>query len=725
MDVRIGTVTSVTLQALRVGDHVLLPVAKVQELAGLHSTRDTSSYLPTDSLSLMLHASIMVDWDDLAVTITDDGTLPVSLRAARAERRAQFNMEKARVPPHAEVTHGMSALPHDLVIDYDLVGATASGRTQPSVRLGLGSNILGGGIDIDWTRVGRYSAPPTISWKRSWPELPLLRDVRVGSVPLAHGAPGTGLFMSSMPPAGDYRMEPLTYSGMLQPGWDIEAYHDGILMYAGLTDSVGNYTVNIPASRGINRITLAAHGPHNELRVINRYVSIGSDMLRAGTGAYNMSLGHCAAPHCDYSGDFSARYAPLSYLTIGAGVSDILNAGVHTVRPSALFATRVGDDINAAASLEPGDTGGNLRYAPSEKFEAAVAYRTMTYTVGENVPLIHQSSAVFSAIWRRHGSQALTARADLSGRNVTDDQRLLIGSSLSVGAVYIHPFVSVTRRLDTEFTVLDYGGYAESSIPFLLPRGSRIRGGFGDALLGDTFLTVAIPFARVGRIEMGGEWPGGMHAPQLTMSLSLISRAVRYDARSSAPGSKLAATTHTLSGSIVLADHPSSDSRHATFAASQSRGRSAIAGTVFLDDNHNGNFDSSELPIPAVSIMAGSINIEAGQAGDYHLHDVIAFVPVVLSVDSLTLPFPDMEVRPVRVIPLPNGTTHVDLPVYRRVSDLAAGDIDNFDRLAQDAEGRYSSSVHSYDFESGARNPDPVTDAWQSAQPRENVPSKR
>jgi hypothetical protein len=162
LEVRIGDIAATTVSALRVADRALLPLAPVLALAEvLPSTLariDASvEFLPSDSVAAMLHTAIVIDWDDLTVTMVDDGSLPVSQRARRERRRATFNAMAPATTHMVAVTRATPLLPRGFVLDYDVATQGMRNVTRPDVRLAIGSTILGGGLDVTWARAGRGS----------------------------------------------------------------------------------------------------------------------------------------------------------------------------------------------------------------------------------------------------------------------------------------------------------------------------------------------------------------------------------------------------------------------------------------------------------------------------------------------------------------------------------------------------------------------------------------
>lgn len=720
LDVRITTVASATFQAMRVADTAFLPVGQLLALAELPARNDLPAYLSTDTLSRLLHVSIVVDWDDLTADIEDNEELPISQRAIRERRRAQFNaLTVATTVPIANVRQ-TPILPRGLILDYDVGASSSPHATSSSIHLGLGSDILGGSLDGDWMHFGRHLDRSTFTWERGWPAHFFLHDVRIGSIPLtSEGVIGSGVFISSSPPIRGDSIAPITLSGIPGPGWEIEAFRDDVLVYAGLTDSTGGYFLNVPASRGINRISVAAYGPHGERRIIGRYVSIGDYMIRPGTAAFDFSIGRCDVSQCDYGAALNVRYAPFSHFTVGAGLIDLLSAHEHSLEPSALVAARLHDDVNATARYSRDATTADLRYAPSTVFDVTAAYHAITSPSQFPNSAIPWSTAGISAIWRPRIPATVTAGLDVSGRSLTDERRIRFGSSFSLGRAYIQPFVSLARLSVVSSTRATYGAYMDSAMPFLLPAGSRIRGSVGDDLLAESFVSVSVPFARVGTVELGIARLEGMRAPQVTMSLGTFGHRARYAARSVTSNGSTA-TAQALSGSITVTNNALPGSHAVMLSSMQQRGRAEIAGTVFLDENQNGILDAAEQVIPGVVIAAGSATVETGMSGEYLVQDVVPFAPIVLVVDSLSLPSSGLEVQPVRVVPLPNGITRLDLAATRRASTLSVR-CSGLNRVTKHAESGDPSPIHCDDLEPGVGDTNSVTNPRQSPKSRENV----
>ncbi len=720
LEVRIGTVASAVVVARRIGDIALLPVAPVLELAQSRRIDSSNEYLPADSLAVVLHAPILIDWGELTATIVDDGVLPASRRAARERRRALLDAAKRdRDAPHA-ITRLTPVLPSTLIIDYDAATSSMSAIAQPTIRLGLGTNFLRGALDVDMlTPVNHHPAILAWHWDRELAGT-LLRYARVGRVPLGDGsAIGDGLFLSNQPVIHD-DAPPVTLAGATGPGWDVEAYRDGVLVYSGRTDSTGRYAISLPTSRGSNRLTISAYGTAGEERSVTRYVSVADNALPARTAAYNVAIGRCAITTCDYAAESTLRYAPFLRVTTGAGLRVSTGAHRTMIEPSLLVTTHLRDDLNVSFRFASASTNADLRYAPSPMFDAFVTYANRRLASMSALFPVRYSNATASAIWRITGAgYAASATLSVAGYGLTDTQRLRLFMSLPLGFLYLRPFIDVARQFNGASTANGRGLFAESPVPFPFPIGSRLRAGFATGGAGDNYITISAPFARSGRLDVGVEWPPSPASPRLTVSLDMLTRAARYEARSTA-GSN-GSTVHSLSGSLVLM----SSAHLAALSPTQLRGRASIDGVLFLDENDNGVRDATEPTLPGISISAGDVQIETDSVGAYRIDDVIPYTAVTLSVDSLALPTPGMTAPAVRVTPLPNGVTRVDLPIRSGRSRLLSDSCGGIGGLPQDTQRRDPPPIHGDHLETGIRNPNPVTHAREPPETREYISAQR
>ena len=727
LEVRIGDVASSTLQAMRVGDAAIFPLAELLTLAGFPVSAESARYVSEDALAAILHATVSVDWDDLTATIGDDGTLPVSRALARQNRRALFQ----RASERATAATGISAIsariptfPRDVTLDYDVASTRDRVRRTTSIHAVMGGSLVGGSVYL-----GVLKAPGVaqglLAWERDFPDRSLMRSLRLGGVLLGAAGLGTGITVSSQIPNQIRAVAPIVFRESPGPGWQMEVYRDDDLAYAGVTDSTGGYVARVPVSRGVNRFTVSAYGPRGEQRTIERYVYVGSDALRPRSGSYDMAIGKCAIAECDYAAQFDARYSPFAGITLGGDFGDEVSTNGHQLRLASLLSIQARDDIDVTLRSTTNQLGVQAHYAPNPALDLATSYGRTSVVRGRHGVTAPRPVAIVNASWRPQTNGFMSVSGEFTGRDITGKQRLRIASSASMMGHYVHPSMTLTRGLDDGMVAIGFGAYSESAMPAVFPAGSRLRIGIADQPYADSFAEFVLAVRAAAQLHIGANWTRGQSRPRLALSLGMITRASRFDIRSDA--SQVGpAVTNSVSGSARIGLNRSPGSRLVTVSPFQQLGRAQIAGSVFMDSNRNGIRDPGEGGIPGVSVVIGDMSVETDSGGVYRFLDVGPFVPVVITVDSLTLPGEAMVAPSVRLIPPANATTRVDIPVTDAfLASRPANVTQGVPGVAQDAQRGDSASVHRDNFEPRTGDSNPVTNPRQSAESGEHIPTKR
>jgi hypothetical protein len=190
-------------------------------------------------------------------------------------------------------------------------------------------------------------------------------------------------------------------------------------------------------------------------------------------------------------------------------------------------------------------------------------------------------------------------------------------------------------------------------------------------------LYLARQVSRGVRIEGGMGWQRGA-GPTLLLTVSTNLSALRAYSTLTAPASGPASATQYLQGSAVY-DRAQGG---VTFTPEPAIERAGLSGRVFLDANGNGRYDTGEELLPGVSVRAGYSSAETDSSGEYRIWNLVPFEPVLLTVDTLTLPSPLWVpgFAAARVEPGPNQFRTLDIPVVpggvvegRLVRDTPAG----------------------------------------------------
>jgi hypothetical protein len=162
-------------------------------------------------------------------------------------------------------------------------------------------------------------------------------------------------------------------------------------------------------------------------------------------------------------------------------------------------------------------------------------------------------------------------------------------------------------------------------------------------------------------METGVSWARGGLGTTYVLTFQTELPSIRAYATMSAPTGSPTTATQFVQGSMLY--NPSS--RKVNFAAGPSMQRAGIAGRVFLDENGNGRMDPDERGIAGVRVRVGMTSAESDSSGQYRVWDISPYEPVLVVVDSLTLPSPlwTPSFGTISVEPGPNRFRMLDLPV--------------------------------------------------------------
>lgn len=724
IDVRIGsssTVASATMLALRSGDTLLLPVAQVLALAEFGSHPFEEEYASTDRIAAVLRVRIRVNWDDLVAAIEDDGTLPVSRRARRGELRraladaAQESMIATAIAPPWDL------LPRTLGVDYDIRMRAPNSFTVPGISLGLSANMLYGSMTLDATRTSAVNRNAVqLSWERTLPPMSPLRHLRIGATLLRRGSISvSGVMLSTESPYSATATQPIAITGAAAAGSDFEIWRNGAVVFAGVADSTGQFEATIPSAAGVNDLAITSFTRSGEESDEHRYVVLDQRSLPAGVGSYTLRVGRCAEPRCDYATEVATRFGIMPRLTLGVDVDATTGKSAPIIDPRWSLVAHLRDDVNASFSSGWNETAVDARFLPSRRFDLAATYRATRSDSAFGVLSPHGSSASAAASWYTGPNYFFSASLESAVVGRSRVRRLHLSSSLLSGPLYFRAFSNFAQYADAALPV-EYGFYGETALP-LHAFAARVRAGATSSRPRSAFANIVLSPLPTVQLDAGVAWTAGRGA-LLGLSVSAIGRAMRYESRS-VSGNASESARAELSGSVRV----TTLRRRPAFSSTPARGRGEIAGRVFVDANCDGRWQRSEQPLDGVSLRLGpSVVVETDSLGEFRLDDVTPSAEFVVTVDSTSLPSPYLVAIPQRISPLGNGTTHVDVPVTARdssgrpvCSDPSVGG------LAKHPERGYSSAVHGDNLKTQLWNPDPVTNAWEMSEPREDVTAER
>ena len=721
IDLRVGRITGMTVQAYRVRSEVLLPLSQFFQLVELRhrvtpdgrleATVDPGNvaiiidprsdsmqygdrrvrierefirfespelYVGSERLGDLLGVMFVVDWSDLTATVVDPSGLPIARRLRRESAREAY----LRRPDgtRADVTLGLERPSWDgVVVDYSLFSPSADPLAGSTYGFGLGADVGGGSLEMLGQSVGRADEGRVhvdASWTGVWRENRWVKQLRLGDA--ASTGPRSraleGIAITNAPFIRPSLIGSLRYAGSLEPGWSVEAYRGGDLVAFDTADPSGGFSIDLPVRYGENPVDFVAYGPFGEIREFNRTYRVLTELLPARQFEYGVSGGHCPQPSfiCNTTGNIDLRYGATRRWTVQGGIDQYWRDSLpHRTHP---YAAVVGNPSNAWALqsevVGAGFARGALRYEPSVDFRLE----------GEYVHFAHDSQSVLAVPGRRsqwtfsgflrprtsHGFFFFDGRFERISTDAGALTRTRLGASLQTEEVRLLPYVRTEHGLAAGNR--EYAGLST----FILPRGRW--GTFLSQMLLRTNAEIerraglaswsafaAHSVARGVRLEVGANWLRGDAGLTYTITVTSYFSALRAVTSVLAPPGQPVSATQFLQGSLLW------DRRtdHLGVAPGPSLERSGLSGRVFMDVNANGIRDAGEPGVANARVLIGSLSARTDSTGAYHLWDLVPFEPVMVSLDSVSLESPLLVPLFARtsIVPGPNRFRSLDIPV--------------------------------------------------------------
>jgi hypothetical protein len=721
IDLRIGRITGMTVQAYRVRSEVLLPLSQFFQLVEirhrltpdgrLEATVDPGNvaividprsdsmqygdrrvhierefirfespelYVGSERLGDLLGLMFAVDWSDLTATVIDPSSLPIARRLRREAARDAY----LRRPDltRADVTLGLQRPSWDgVVVDYSLFSPSADPLAGSTYGFGLGADVGGGSLEMLGQSVGRADEGRVhvdASWTGVWRENRWVKQLRLGDVastgPRSRGL--EGIAITNAPFVRPSLIGSLRYAGSLEPGWSVEAYRGGDLVAFDTADPSGGFSIDLPVRYGENPVDFVAYGPFGEIREFNRTYRVLTELLPARRFEYGVSGGHCPQPSfiCNTTGNIDLRYGATRRWTVQGGIDQYWRDSLpNRTHP---YAAVVGNPSNAWAIqsevVGAGFARGALRYEPSVDFRLE----------GEYVHFAHDSQSVLAVPGRRsqwtlsgflrpktsHGFFFFDGRFERISADAGVLTRTRLGASLQTDEVRLLPYVRTEHGLAAANH--EYAGLST----FIMPR--RWWGTFLSQMLLRTNTEIerraglvswsafaAHAVARGVRLEVGANWLRGDAGLTYTITVTSYFSALRAVTSVLAPPGQPVSATQFLQGSLLW------DRRtdRLGVAPGPSLERSGLSGRVFMDLNANGVRDAGEPGVANARVLIGSLSARTDSTGAYHVWDLVPFEPVMVSLDSVSLESPLLVPLFARtsIVPGPNRFRSLDIPV--------------------------------------------------------------
>jgi hypothetical protein len=640
--------------------------------------QDGALYLSAGEIGWALEVGVRMDWSEVLLQFTGTRAMPAVQRLARDARRASLMRRDAAAPPASALTIGAS-LADGAVIDWSLSSSTTDPVRSTVLQLGIGAQVLGGGLEIQQTVQREAFGPDATlwSWTSAWPDRPWLRQARVGDVQGSGPEPRSiyGVVVSNAPfvRSADFGTDAL--GGTLPPGWEAELYRGGQLVGYTPADAVRRFRLDVPVTYGPNPVDVVLYGPHGEVVRRSRTFFVPFERLPSGRFEYALGGGACRDEPCRRAGNLDLRYGLSSRVTAEAGLEYLARDTVGgRAYPYALLSAGLTPALGltgqvvargllrARADFDPGpDLHLDVEH---EVFDTSAVAFLAGRTVG-------RTRSTADAFWRPavlggalyfQGSFSRTAgsltRSDLGSGTVT---LVILGIRVSVGA---H---RNAQRLAAGATTVQSGldGSAQAVLhgPGRLLRATFVRGEIRtecpQELVSCTHQvtrvagTLGRQLLSFLRLDLGATWQRGWGRPSFDLGLTTALPALRAVSHNSWDPEAGVGGTQVLEGSVLW----DRQRGHVDFGNGRSLGRAGIAGVVFFDANADGVQDEGEQGLANVLLRVGSRAVVTDSSGRFDVFDFVPFERAVVAVDSQSLPNPTwVPAEPLLAVrPTPNS----------------------------------------------------------------------
>src|SRR6266478_3524682 len=759
IDLRIGRITSTTVQAYRVRSEVLLPLSQFFQLVEishrltpdgrLEATVDPGNlrividprsdsmqygdrrvrierefirfespelYVGSERLGDLFGVTFAVDWADLTATVIDPSSLPIARRLLREAAREAYLRRPDGM--RADVTLGLQRPSWDgVVVDYSLFAPSTDPLAGSTYGFGLGADVGGGSLEMLAQSVGRADLGRLhvdASWTGVWRENRWVKQLRLGDV--ASTGPRSraleGVSITNAPFVRPSLIGSLRYGGALEPGWSVEAYRGGDLVAYDSADASGAFRIDLPVRYGENPVDFVAYGPFGEIREFNRTYRVLIELLPARRFEYGLSPGRCPQPSfsCNATTTIDLRYGATARWTVQGGLDqywrDSLPDRTHP------YAALVGNPSNAWAIqsevVAAGLVRGALRYEPSVDLRLE----------GEYVHFARDSASVLAVPGRRaqwtvtgffrpktsQGFFFFEGRFERISTDAGALTRTRLGASLQTNEMRLLPYVRTEHGQSTTgpsgVNNREYAGLST----FLMPQARWGR------FLSQTLLRTNAEIERhaglvswsafaARSLARGVRVEVGANWLRGDAGLTYTVTVTSYFSALRALTSVIAPPGQPVSATQFLQGSVLWDRRtdRLGVAPGPSLERSGLSGRVFMDVNANGIRDIGEPAVVNARVLVGTLAARTDSSGAYHVWDLIPFEPVLVSLDSLSLDSPLLVPLFARtsIVPGPNRFRSLDIPV------VEAGIIEG--RVVRNGAGVAAVTLRLTDRRSGIR----------------------
>ncbi len=649
-------------------------------------TLDGDIYVDTQLLENWFDLALIVNYQDLSVSVVPNTPIPLAGKLARQGRFDSLQVF-SNEPKYPLQEYGYSPISRP-VLDIQFRASTAENSPDSHSMSVLGANDLAyfntqyyfttdAENDLGDARLSasRYSLEGELLGPLSATEVQF-GDIRATRIsPLNADPISRGARISN---------SPLTYqggnsidlTGDIQPGWDVEIYRNKLLVASQINVQDGNYFFpSLPLVFGNNEIEVVFYGPQGQIERDFRSYYVSTTSSEQGELRYDVSVVDEGSRLLDkYIENTDEKRDRLLSAKLSYGLTDWFNlyGGIKQYNNSEfsnLDETSFGSELalfgKALLSIDLLD---------QENDQHRRQYQLDTLLSGQSVSLINRESRVYDSenmVWNDFKSQEAWITGALSN----------IGLSYQQSVEYLQNndqnYYRLTNQLGTQLG----RSYLSNRLEWLSNNDNLTTGDIQlQRYLNGYFWRIgnrytAHPDTEIdslytelsgdlsedtsGRIGYTRDFNNDNNITNLSFSwrpneFSLTSRLDFNDNRGWSAG---------LLGQISIGS-----TSNRVFASNQTLvNQGSISAFVYHDRNNNGVFDGSDSPLPGVEVFSTPSIKQATTDGSgvAILPSLAAFKQTDIDINETTLPDPYMIQRNsgVSVRPSPGAIQKLEIPI--------------------------------------------------------------
>lgn len=652
---------------------------------------DLGFYLHPDILNELLGLEFVIDFNNLAVTLETDNTMPVIAQRERERRRERL------LRTQRELQRSFDPLRFDRVpkkfdggfLDYNIT-ANISETNSYLFSTNLGTEIMGG--DFQGTVFGSTSQTSSsirssgLRWRYGILNNDLISTITAGQttsdgiLPVAY----TGLKLSNEPIEPRYLYGETSFAGTTEPNAEVELYRNNTLVDFTQSDGSGSYRFVVPLTYGSSQYSVRIYSPTGEITEREARLQIPFNFLPPGEINYNIDAGRLDNPISGttdrgFLTNLNASAGFTNWLTTFAGFEyfENFNNDIPTVRGgvSSRFLTNYLINLEAASNafyrasasvIYPSNTSINLDYTyfntqggiynPGRNLSSLRLNLFTPFQLG-SLPLFLRWS--FSNE-ERENSTISRYRLDLNSRLGRANIRLGYRDS-QIGRISLSP--SNTARINSSVTY----NFSRSRLTPSLLRGifARVQMNYIPSIseIEDVDFQISRNILNRGRVQVsaGRNFLGDFNLFQFSLTFDFNAVRTNTSIRSSRNSSTF---TQSVRGSAGF------DSNHDKVILSnrQQAGRSAVAVRMFVDNSGTGSYDPETdeiIPENAIRIDRAGGNI-INREGITYISQLQPYRQYNMSVNkgSVNNPLLVPELERFSIITDPNQYKLIEIPFY-------------------------------------------------------------